>query len=44
MIGSQDLQKLRQDEILHCKDCYRLLYIPEQVETEQATEEQAEAV
>ena len=36
MVSSQDLQKLKQDELLHCKDCYRLLYVPEETQEAEA--------
>ena len=41
-ITAQDLQKLKQSELLQCKDCYRLLYMPEEVAPKEATEEQQE--
>ena len=30
MVSAQDLQKLKQNDLLQCKDCYRLLYISEE--------------
>lgn len=39
-ITAQDLQKLRQSELLQCKDCYRLLYL--MAEKPEKTEEQSE--
>jgi hypothetical protein len=44
MIGSQDLQQLQQGELLHCKDCYRLLYFSDLVDTQTAVEKSAEII
>ena len=38
-ITAQDLQKLKQNELLQCKDCYRLLYFNEEVAEEQESAE-----
>jgi predicted nucleic acid-binding Zn-ribbon protein len=37
MVSAQDLQKLHQSDLLQCKDCYRLLYIPEETQVAPAS-------